>query len=185
MFDILKRSEDSGVPELEPVSDASASSCDQDAFLSLDTQPLNVPLEVGGDEFREHPLVGSKQVSFGNVEIRKYPLILGDHPECCLGPPVTIDWEPFRCKCFSIDYYESKRSTRRSLNELKMGWIQRKQVLRKTDVATDEEMRQAACEAQRVRDQRYRTVKNLRYECLQLPIEAVTRKVKRAFDRRR
>ena len=62
-----------------------------------------------------------------------------------------------------------------------MGWIQRKQVLRKVDEATDEEMRQAACEAQRVRDQRSRTLKHLRYECVQLPLESVTRRMKRVF----
>ena len=83
-----------------------------------------------------------------------------------------------------IDYYEAKRGPRRHLDELRMGWIQRKQVLRKTDAATDEEMRKAACEAQRVRDERYRTVKLLPFERVQLPLEMVTRGVKRVFRRK-
>ncbi len=88
MFGILKRSEDS-VPDAEPVSDSSAASCDHDPSHRHEFLPQNVPLEVGGEEFREHPLVASKQVSFGDLEIRKYAVILGDHPECCMGPPVS------------------------------------------------------------------------------------------------
>ena len=90
-----------------------------------------------------------------------------------------------KTKRVTIDHYEAKRVPRRHLDELKMGWIHRKQVLRKTDAATDEEMRKAACEAQRVRDERYRTVKHLRFERVQLPLESVTRGVKRVFLRRK
>jgi hypothetical protein len=28
-------------------------------------------------------------VSFGNLSIRKYDMILGDHPDCTVGPPVS------------------------------------------------------------------------------------------------
>ena len=49
-----------------------------------------VPLEVGGKEFSEDcsPQV-KKRVSFGELELRKFPVILGDHPECYMGPPVS------------------------------------------------------------------------------------------------
>lgn len=33
------------------------------------------------------------QVNFGNVTIRHYKQILGDHPDCRFGPPVTLDWD--------------------------------------------------------------------------------------------
>ena len=85
----------------------------------------------------------------------------------------------------SIDDYEEKRGKRRTKDELQMGWIQRKQVLRKLDGATDEEMRQAAVEAQHVRDQRQRTVKLLPYEFLQVPVESMQRKLKRALGGKR
>ena len=79
------------VPDLEPVSDCSASSCEIHGPCDQDYGPQNVPLEVGGEKFREHPFVDSKHVAFGDIEIRKYPVILGDHPECCLGPPVSLN----------------------------------------------------------------------------------------------
>lgn len=31
----------------------------------------------------------SRQVSFGKLEVRYYPIILGDHPDCSEGPPVS------------------------------------------------------------------------------------------------
>ena len=33
-----------------------------------------------------------KSVSFSVVEIRRYPITLGDNPSCSNGPPVQIDW---------------------------------------------------------------------------------------------
>jgi len=31
-----------------------------------------------------------KRVTFGTIQCRRYPMILGDHPDC-LGPPVSSD----------------------------------------------------------------------------------------------
>lgn len=30
-----------------------------------------------------------KKVAFGRVQVNKYPIILGDHPACAEGPPVS------------------------------------------------------------------------------------------------
>jgi hypothetical protein len=34
--------------------------------------------------------VVSRHVSFGKLEVRYYPIILGDHPDCSEGPPVSF-----------------------------------------------------------------------------------------------
>jgi hypothetical protein len=61
--------------------------------------------------------------------------------------------------------------------------MERKQVLRKLGESTDEEMRRAAYEAQRVRDQRKQTTQQLPYEFFYSKAESVKRKVKRLFNR--
>lgn len=33
-----------------------------------------------------------RKVRFGTVTIRQYDQTLGDHPNCSIGPPVTLDW---------------------------------------------------------------------------------------------
>ena len=42
-----------------------------------------------------------KEVTFGDLTIREYPIILGDNP-ACTGVPITIDW----------DYYADTGTTR-------------------------------------------------------------------------
>lgn len=51
-----------------------------------------------------------KHVTFGDLEMRHYPIILGDHPDCSSGPPVgnhMIEFDYFVDVCLlimSIDY---------------------------------------------------------------------------------
>ena len=95
----MKQSEDiitSGVPDAAPVSDSSAySSDDSDLFsrthrrLDLPVPLKTVPSEVGGEEFREKCVDKKHRVTFGELEVRKYGIILGDHPSCEMGPPVS------------------------------------------------------------------------------------------------
>ena len=91
---ILKRSEDCSLPHADPVSDSSASSGDSDSEFSrsherLDRPSLSPSLEVGGDEFRKTPISTKRHVSFGELQVRKYSIMLGDNPCCEMGPPVS------------------------------------------------------------------------------------------------
>lgn len=83
------------IPDLTPVSDSSASSSEYGNASLLQCgadcrMPLIVPGEVGGDSFHGALVSTTKNVSFGDLEVRKYPVMLGDHPECSMGPPVSI-----------------------------------------------------------------------------------------------
>ena len=49
-----------------------------------------------------------KTVRFSNLEIRTYPLTLGDNPSVSSGPPLTLDWNHETTHTFSIDAYESQ-----------------------------------------------------------------------------
>ena len=39
-------------------------------------------------------MVSEKQVTFGDLTITEYPIILGDNP-ACHGAPITIGWGKF------------------------------------------------------------------------------------------
>jgi hypothetical protein len=57
-----------------------------------------------------------KEVSFASVQVREYPMILGDNPSCTSGPPVTLDWtyDAKASMSCTVDEWESGRdSTRR------------------------------------------------------------------------
>ena len=49
-----------------------------------------------------------KTVRFSNLEIRTYPLTLGDNPSVSSGPPLTLDWNYETTHTFSVDAYESQ-----------------------------------------------------------------------------
>ena len=101
------------VPCLAPLSDSSAASsasCDE----SLDYSPhnkastseaLSIPEvinEVSIDiTASDNDSEDDKHVRFGSIEIRCYPVILGDHPECAAGPPVSTSSER-RLRCSTL-----------------------------------------------------------------------------------
>jgi len=36
----------------------------------------------------------SKKVSFGEITVKHFPVIMADNPTCKFGPPLTLDWLP-------------------------------------------------------------------------------------------
>ena len=78
-------------------------------------------------------------VSFGHVSVRRYFMILGDHPSCPTGVPISIGWEyePLPIEP-TVDEYESIRQSRRRTNikQLSMNMYQRRGILNRTAATT-------------------------------------------------
>jgi len=55
----------------------------------------------------------SKRVSFGSINIKHFPVIMGDNPTCKYGPPLTLDWLPHDESeiLTSVDDYEDNFKT--------------------------------------------------------------------------
>jgi hypothetical protein len=96
---------------------------------------------------------------------------------------ITIGWEPFKTSIVPVDVYESGRPPRRKLEQLQLGWIERKQVLRRISGVSDEEMRDAACEAQAIKRQRNQTLRRIPFQFLEVASESLIRKAKRRMSR--
>jgi hypothetical protein len=62
----------------------------------------------------------SPSVRFSNVEIRSYPMVLGDNPSVTSGVPITIDWEYEDQVVCDVAEYEKSRPARRVRTELLM-----------------------------------------------------------------
>ena len=52
-------------------------------------------------------------VGFNNVDMRNYPIVLGDNPSVSKGAPISVDWEHFGECCFDVDKYEEVRKDER------------------------------------------------------------------------
>ena len=73
-----------------------------------------------------------KEVSFASVQVREYPMILGDNPSCTSGPPVTLDWtyDAKASMSCTVDEWESGRDSTRRMksvirvpSSVRMEWV--------------------------------------------------------------
>mmetsp|Transcript_24318 Transcript_24318/g.34792 ORF Transcript_24318/g.34792 Transcript_24318/m.34792 type:complete len:182 (+) Transcript_24318:301-846(+) len=70
-----------------------------------------------------------KSVSFNSLDIREYTQILGDHPFCSDGAPVSLGWN-FEVKpSVLLDEYEKSRCSRRSGESLRLSVNDRREIL--------------------------------------------------------
>mmetsp|Transcript_27484 Transcript_27484/g.40598 ORF Transcript_27484/g.40598 Transcript_27484/m.40598 type:complete len:224 (-) Transcript_27484:95-766(-) len=59
----------------------------------------------------------AKSVQFDTVQILFYPRILGDNP-CCVGAPLSLDWQPFHQEITRVEQYERFRQRRPKVSKL-------------------------------------------------------------------
>lgn len=78
------------------------------------------------DEPQETP---KRKVHFGTVLVREYDMILGDHPCCGYGPPVTLDWDYLEYEPLDVNDYEFHRPPRRGLRGLLLNYYMRMKLL--------------------------------------------------------
>jgi hypothetical protein len=113
---------------------------------------------LSGDEKNHH----KKAVSFGEVTVREYEIIIGDHPNCRSGFPVSLGWD-FTDRCdVSVDHFEECRcDQRRSKADLYKTPNDRRTMLQDGYSAT--ELKQAERRLARYRAQvaRAKTLKSL------------------------
>lgn len=70
-----------------------------------------------------------KHVSFANVQIRVFQQVLGDHPCCTAGPPVSLGWDYTESPAMSVEGYEATHPRRRLRSELKLSFDDRREIL--------------------------------------------------------
>ncbi len=70
-----------------------------------------------------------KSVKFESLHIRTFIRVLGDHPCCSTGLPVTFGWNPVEDTTIYLDDYETSRSPRRSRKDMKLDDTTRKDIL--------------------------------------------------------
>lgn len=84
-----------------------------------------------------------KSVSFNScLEVREHALTIGDHPFCKDSLPLSLAWEHADTEQFDLNNYEEQRSAyRRSGNDMKLTFFERKNMLRNIAGMTESQMR--------------------------------------------
>jgi hypothetical protein len=70
-----------------------------------------------------------KHVSFASLSIREYTQVLGDHPCCTIGPPVSLGWDYTEATSVSLEDYEAARPLRRTRQAMRLSWDKRREIL--------------------------------------------------------
>jgi len=125
-----------------------------------------------------------RKIRFGTVLVREYDIILGDHPCCSYGPPITIDWDYHQYEPIDVNVYEFNNSLyRKSIRELCMNYYQRIRILSQAGF-TDVDFKVVMREINRAKVNRSITRKVLSHYPLlkvETAVESACRKFKRLF----
>jgi len=124
-----------------------------------------------------------QHVSFGQVTVRDYDMILGDHPSCTYGPPVTIDWDYLEYEPLAVNEYEIHHARRRPLRSMMLNYYKRKDILTQAGYSS-ESIKAATRKTEKVKRQRAITRQFLPVSKAEDMIESAGRKLKKAFKRK-
>jgi hypothetical protein len=118
-----------------------------------------------------------RSVRFSTVLVRDYSIILGDHPCCSYGPPLTIDWEYHENKPLQVDEYEGENALiRRSLPELVLNNYQRRYLLQDYN---ELDLKAVMREVNRIKSNRYTSKLLAKCHTVEAALECARRKIKR------
>eukprot|EP01083_Nonionella_stella_P259490 885931_1 len=144
--------------------------CRQRGILRLESK-ISEPQE-------KPPHRRKRKVHFGTVSVRDYDVILGDHPCCSYGPPLSLDWNFNQQEPIDVNAYEFENIPfrRKSLRGLTLNYYQRKHLL--SDYS-ESDFKAAKKEIKRIKSNRYITMKLACFHPVEAAIESARRKLKK------
>ena len=125
----------------------------------------------------------SKNVSFHKIEIYLIPMELGDNPTC-KGIPVTLGWEADRTEVFDLEAYEEFKPYPRTKMELQMSPAIRQEYIVASGDHARSEIAAVMKETEKIQKSRARSIKNQKWDGLNMAYESVKRKVAPGRSRR-
>ena len=81
-----------------------------------------------------------KTVRFSTIEVRHFPITIGDSLSCADGVPHTIEWDHLQDQTekMPVNFYERQRGGRRQGESLVLDSLEREQKLRKVGFTTQD-----------------------------------------------
>lgn len=113
-------------------------------------------------------------VRFSMIEIREYPIVVGDNPAIMTGTPITIDWEHVDEIDCTVDDFEASKPPPRTMLEIRLPAKNRDDILKAQGFSLKE--RQIGMKvANTTRGQRRRTLELMKLSRAQEAIERAKR----------
>jgi hypothetical protein len=156
-------------------------------FADVDHDTSTTSIEVLSNASSSTQKVANRRrVTFSEVQIRRYPMILGDNPACRIGAPVSIGWDYEALPSLSLNDYEAFRQThprRKRLNQLILSYYRRLEILQRLGT-TVAELKDAEKQVSRIQLQRSITAAFAPFQAVERMAESAGRKVRRKIQRR-
>ena len=124
-------------------------------------------------------------VGFATITIREYEQTIGDNPSVSYGPPISLDWEYQQLEPVTLEHYEAHRAPRRTLRQMCMNYYTRRNVLTYKFGYSEEEVKQAAKQADKVKRGRAVTKYFLPYAKVEDLVTSAGRKAKRVVVKKK
>jgi hypothetical protein len=118
-------------------------------------------------------------VVFHEVLIRNYEQTIGDNPSVSYGPPISLDWEYEEAVPITLDEYERNRGPRRNTRQMMLNYYNRKNLLTWRCGATEEQMKAAEKEGNKIKGQRSLTKAFLPAQKFEEVFQSARRKTRR------
>jgi hypothetical protein len=118
-------------------------------------------------------------VVFHEVQIRNYSQTIGDNPSVSYGPPISLDWGYEEVEPITLDEYEKNRGPRRSTRQMMLNYYNRKNLLTWRCGATEDEMKAAEKEGNKIKGQRSITKAFLPAQKFEEIFQSIRRKTQR------
>jgi len=126
-----------------------------------------------------------KKVHFSTVEVREYPMTLGDNPAVSKGPPVTIEWRPFSRKIYQVEsHIKLTPCPRRKPLQMAMPLFYRDFLLKSSGFSR-REMLEATKQVNIIKGRRSATVRKLQMAQMEEIGETMKNKMKNTFFRKK
>mmetsp|Transcript_8701 Transcript_8701/g.12307 ORF Transcript_8701/g.12307 Transcript_8701/m.12307 type:complete len:162 (-) Transcript_8701:176-661(-) len=97
------------------------------------------------------------RVLFDAVEIREYPIVLGNNPSSTIGPSIEIGWEYTDLEPQDVEDHANRKTIKRDVRALYVAPVVRESILLRSEQYSHQDIDEAVREKNKVRQQRERS----------------------------
>jgi hypothetical protein len=126
----------------------------------------------------------SAGVRFHEIQVRAYEQTMGDNPSVSYGPPISLDWVYEELEPMDLEVYEATRRPRRTMRQMMLNFYNRRDILTRRCGFSEEELKVAKHEANKIKRGRAMTKALLPYQIMEEVMQSAVRKTKRFTQRR-
>lgn len=142
------------------------------AAVIEETLQEEIPL-TKEEEQQQVDVEAENRVRFSSVEVREYPICMGDNPGSFKGVPISIGWDFFFSTTLPVDDFEL-RPRRLQMQHFRMDPLERVLILKRVGYS-GHEIKEGTAKVNELRARRQRTKDSLRFTSLYENSERVKR----------